>query len=76
MRNQNAPSASPAAAKHGRRAKAAEVPAADAAARNGRCVSEEEIRRCAHQKWEAAGNPDGDGVEFWCEAERELGAVR
>lgn len=35
-------------------------------------VPEETIRLRAHQKWEAAGKPDGDGVQFWREAEREV----
>jgi hypothetical protein len=26
----------------------------------------------AFQKWEAAGKPAGDGVQFWIEAEQEL----
>jgi hypothetical protein len=26
----------------------------------------------AYQKWEAAGNPAGDGVRFWWDAEREV----
>jgi hypothetical protein len=32
----------------------------------------EQIRLLAYQKWEAAGRPPGDGVEFWYAAEREL----
>jgi hypothetical protein len=32
------------------------------------------IRNRAYQKWEAAGKPGGDGVQFWLEAERELQA--
>lgn len=32
----------------------------------------EKIRNWAHQKWEAAGCPCGDGVEFWLQAEAEL----
>lgn len=35
---------------------------------------EENIRELAHQKWEAAGCPDGDGMALWLEAERELNA--
>ena len=35
-------------------------------------VSEEAIRNCAYHKWEALGKPDGDGVHFWIEAEKEL----
>lgn len=30
------------------------------------------IRAAAYQKWEAAGCPCGDGVEFWLQAEAEL----
>jgi len=32
------------------------------------------IRKLAHHKWEAAGFPAGDGVDFWLEAEREVKA--
>lgn len=32
------------------------------------------IRDLAYRKWEAAGWPPGDGVNFWLEAERELTA--
>lgn len=39
---------------------------------NGKMVSDEDIRLCAYQKWEAAGKPTGDGVQFWLEAEQEL----
>ena len=35
-------------------------------------VSEEAIRLCAYQKWEAAGKPSGDGIQFWLEAVKEL----
>jgi len=35
-------------------------------------IADEDIRRCPYQKWEAAGKPAGDGVQFWLEAEREL----
>jgi hypothetical protein len=35
-------------------------------------VSDEDIRLYAYQKWEAAGQPTGDGVQFWLEAEHEL----
>lgn len=33
---------------------------------------EDEIRTVAYGKWEAAGFPAGDGLEFWLEAEREV----
>lgn len=37
----------------------------------------EKIRELAYFKWEAAGSPCGDGVEFWLAAEAELlGDVR
>ena len=34
--------------------------------------SEEAIRVLAFKRWEAADYPEGDGVEFWLEAEREI----
>jgi hypothetical protein len=39
-------------------------------------ATDEEIRRLAYQKWEAAGRPEGDGFNFWVEAERELNGGR
>lgn len=33
---------------------------------------EEAIRYRAYLRWEAAGMPDGDGVNFWLQAENEL----
>jgi len=35
-------------------------------------VSDEDVRLAAYQKWEAAGKPAGDGVQFWLQAEQEL----
>jgi hypothetical protein len=35
---------------------------------------EESIRVLAYFKWEAAGSPEGDGVDYWLEAEREVTA--
>lgn len=35
-------------------------------------VPADEIRLCAYYKWEAAGRPEGDGLDFWLDAEREL----
>lgn len=43
---------------------------------NGQSASEEAIRLCAYRKWETAGRPDGDGIGFWLEAERELSRAR
>jgi len=43
---------------------------------NGQPVSEEAIRLCAYRKWQTAGRPRGDGVNFWLEAQRELSQVK
>lgn len=37
-----------------------------------RSVSADDIRLSAYGKWEWAGKPSGDGVQFWLEAEQEL----
>lgn len=48
-------------------------PAADAGdSRAARCASADAIRLSAYRKWELAGKPPGDGVQFWLEAERDL----
>ena len=39
--------------------------------RNGKPTADD-IRMRAYEKWEAAGCPTGDGVQFWLQAEREL----
>lgn len=33
---------------------------------------DEAIRLLAYQKWEAAGSPAGEGMEFWLAAEQEI----
>lgn len=33
---------------------------------------EDVIRTLAYQKWEQAGSPQGDGVDFWLDAEAEF----
>ena len=38
----------------------------------GKLVAEEVIRLCAYRKWESAGKPTVDGIQFWLEAEQEL----
>jgi hypothetical protein len=43
---------------------------------NCQSVSEEAIRLCAYRKWETAGKPHGDGVNFWLEAQRQLSSVK
>jgi hypothetical protein len=35
-------------------------------------ADEQTIRLRAYERWEAAGRPEGDGVQFWLEAEKEL----
>jgi hypothetical protein len=54
----------------------AKVVAHSAPEHNGEPVCQDEIRLRAYQKWEAAGKPNGDGIEFWLEAERELLAAK
>jgi hypothetical protein len=61
--------ATPAREPRGTRAPA---PASGPPKPNGKTVREEDIRLCAYCKWEAAGRPGGDGVNFWLEAEKEL----
>jgi len=39
-------------------------------------ASEEAIRLCAYRKWETAGKPVGNSVNFWLEAERELAQAK
>jgi hypothetical protein len=39
---------------------------------NAQLASAETIRLCAYRKWESAGKPTGDGIQFWLEAEQEL----
>ena len=41
------------------------------AERNGKPTAND-IRARAYEKWEAAGRPAGDGVQFWLQAETEL----
>lgn len=38
-------------------------------------LCEHAVRELAYHKWEEAGRPDGDGVEFWLDAESELKAA-
>jgi hypothetical protein len=39
---------------------------------DGRLISAAEISLRAYQRWESAGKPTGDGVQFWLEAEQDL----
>lgn len=38
----------------------------------GMTPAEDQIRELAYRKWEEAGRPAGDGVDFWLGAERDL----
>jgi hypothetical protein len=38
----------------------------------GKGKSQALVRVRAYQKWEAAGKPKGNGVNFWLEAEQQL----
>lgn len=37
-----------------------------------RSYVENRIRTAAYYKWLNAGSPEGDGIQFWLEAEKEL----
>ena len=39
---------------------------------DARSVCADDVRLRAYEKWERAGKPPGDGVQFWLEAEQEL----
>jgi Protein of unknown function (DUF2934) len=41
-----------------------------------RGTTEDEIRVLAYHKWVSAGQPVGDGVQFWIAAEQELASVQ
>jgi len=43
---------------------------------NTAAVSADDVRLCAYRKWESAGRPLGDGLEFWLKAEQELGSEK
>jgi hypothetical protein len=69
------PTANPSGSKSRRTAAATgPIPAAGAAPLPR--ATDEEIRRLAYLKWEAAGRPEGDGFNFWVEAEQELNGGR
>lgn len=40
--------------------------------RKERAMCENQLRELAYLKWEQAGRPSGDGVQFWLQAEAEL----
>jgi len=52
--------------------KAAVVTVPDGQAQKPKFACEEMTRIRAYQKWETAGKPQGNGVQFWLDAEQEL----
>ena len=52
----------------------ANLSACSHAGHQGQKVCEDEVRELAYKLWEAAGSPEGDGVQYWLEAETELTA--
>jgi hypothetical protein len=36
----------------------------------------QKVRELAYNKWEKAGYPSGNGIQFWLEAELELGKIK
>jgi hypothetical protein len=53
-------------------ARAAQPAAAHETSHHARSVCADDIRRRAYEKWERAGKPPGDGVQFWLEAEQDM----
>ena len=51
-------------------------PAAPVPSPNSQTMSEEAVRLCAYRKWEAAGRPSGDCIQFWLQAEKELSKAK
>jgi Protein of unknown function (DUF2934) len=64
--------ASLASAKSPSEVKVGTTPGVNEQVQKSKSKSQEIVRVRAHQKWEAAGRPSGDGVKFWLEAEQEL----
>jgi hypothetical protein len=50
----------------------AKSPSESVQVQKGTAKSQEVVRVHAYQKWEAAGKPNGNGINFWLEAEREV----
>ena len=48
------------------------LPAAGNKDHSPRLVAADDIRLWAYRKWERAGKPTGDGIQFWLQAEQEL----
>jgi hypothetical protein len=76
MRKKAATGAQPSSAKSAGKKKPGVASVVAEPSADGEPVSEEAIRQCAYRKWEAAGNPAGDGVRFWLEPERELAQAK
>ena len=48
------------------------LPAAPCNKDHSPLVAADDIRLCAYRKWERAGKPTGDGIQFWLQAEQQL----
>jgi len=53
-------------------AKIATAPSQPLIAYDGKPPVEDLIRMGAYLRWEAAGRPEGDGVGFWLDSERDF----
>jgi len=65
-------SAHPASAKSPSESKTGVTSGTNEQVQKGKAKSQAVVQLRAYQKWEAAGKPKGDGVNFWLEAEQEL----
>ncbi len=72
QRQATATAASSSAAKPRSEPKDVFLNAAERQSQKPKSAPVEMTRVRAFQKWEAAGKPPGDGVQFWTEAEQEL----
>lgn len=48
------------------------APTLDGQVQKAKLACEEGTRLRAYQKWETAGRPQGNGLQFWLDAEQEL----
>jgi hypothetical protein len=71
-KNPTPPATRPAAPRAARPAAPADRMTANGAGRARPGPTDEEIRARAYALWEQAGRPEGDGLPFWLQAEREL----
>jgi len=72
MSIQTANLAKPAATELAPKSKKAAAPGPASKPLNVKSAGDQAIRVGAYLRWEAAGKPEGDGVNFWLEAEKDL----